>query len=244
MMSAVPSRVDVRSLTARSAILSLLLGSHPPEAAGSVVVRWGRGVGIAEPAVRVALSRMVAAGDLERHDGVYRLSERLLQRQRRQDEALDLEPLPWDGQWTVVAVTRVGADAASRADLRGRMTTDRFAELREGVWLRPANLAWAPSREVAPNVEVMTARPATPGLELAATLFDLDAWTGTAHALSATLADSHELARRIAVAAAIVRHLVADPLLPAELLPPSWPGPALRATYAAFRAELIAAAAG
>ena len=38
-------------------------------------------VGFAEPAVRVALSRMTAAGDVVRDDGRYRLSDRLLERQ-------------------------------------------------------------------------------------------------------------------------------------------------------------------
>ena len=36
---------------------------------------------------------------------------------------------------------------------------------------------------------------------------------------------------RFALSAAVLRHLQADPLLPAELLPAGWPGPALRRTY-------------
>jgi phenylacetic acid degradation operon negative regulatory protein len=39
--------------------------------------------------------------------------------------------------------------------------------------------------------------------------------------------------------ATIVRHLTHDPLLPTELLPPDWPGAALRDTYDAFRDELL-----
>ena len=39
------------------------------------------------------------------------------------------------------------------------------------------------------------------------------------------------------VAAAIVRHLQADPLLPALLLP-GWPGPRLRGAYSSYEREL------
>jgi phenylacetic acid degradation operon negative regulatory protein len=36
------------------------------------------------------------------------------------------------------------------------------------------------------------------------------------------------------LSAAVLRHLVADPLLPIELLPRRWPGDPLRATYDRF----------
>ena len=238
-MTTTPDRVVVRPLTARSAILSVLLGTHPPEATGRALVGWGRGLGISEQAVRVALTRMVAAGDLERRDGVHRLSPRLLARQERQDAAL-VEPTgPWDGAWRVAVVTEVGAEASRRASLRQRMVDARFAELREGVWTRPANLAWTPSAESAPSLELLSARPDREARDLASELFDPAAWADTALLLSDRLATESDLATRTAVAAAIVRHLVADPLLPRELLPDDWPGTALRETYAAFRQELI-----
>ena len=236
-MTATPQAV--RPLTARSAILSLLLGAHPPEAPGSSIVGWGRALGVNEPAVRVALTRMVAAGDLDRTDSVYRLSRRLLRRQERQDAAIEQRTQPWSGDWHAAAVTVVGAGAAARADLRQRMVASRFCELREGFWMRPANLHWSPDPAVAGSLETMTVRPARPAAELASALFDLDGWAATAHGLTATLAAAEHLAERIAIAAAVVRHLVADPLLPDDLLPPDWPGPALRSTYSAFREELV-----
>ncbi len=236
-MTATPQAV--RPLTARSAILSLLLGAHPPEAPGSSIVGWGRVLGVNEPAVRVALTRMVAAGDLDRTDSVYRLSPRLLRRQERQDAAIEQRTQPWRGEWHAAAVTTVGAAAAARAELRQCMTAARFGELREGFWMRPANLDWAPDAAVAGSLEVMTVRPERPAAELATILFDLDGWASTAHGLTASLAAAEHLAERIAIAAAVVRHLVADPLLPDDLLPPDWPGPALRSTYAAFREDLV-----
>ena len=51
---------------------------------------------------------------------------------------------------------------------------------------------------------------------------------------------THDPASRLAVAAHLVRHLTVDPLLPAALLPPDWPGAELRATYAAYQSELRA----
>ena len=43
-----------------------------------------------------------------------------------------------------------------------------------------------------------------------------------------------DLAPGFELSAAVLRHLQADPLLPAELLPPTWPGPALRSAYAVW----------
>jgi phenylacetic acid degradation operon negative regulatory protein len=45
---------------------------------------------------------------------------------------------------------------------------------------------------------------------------------------------------RFSAAAAIVRHLLTDPVLPDELLPADWPGAALRSAYLDFAAELTA----
>ena len=56
---------DLRPLSARSAALSLLLGAEPPELRGADLVRLGEAFGISGPTMRVALSRLVAAGELE-----------------------------------------------------------------------------------------------------------------------------------------------------------------------------------
>ena len=44
---------------------------------------------------------------------------------------------------------------------------------------------------------------------------------------------------RFVMAAAMVRHLLTDPVLPDELLPAQWPGARLRAAYNDFAAELL-----
>src|SRR5260221_7438598 len=92
-----PGEADPRPLSARSVVLSLLLGTHPPELPVRDLLRAVEPLGVAASTLRAALSRMVAAGDLRSTDAVYRLSDRLLERQRRQDIAVHPETRPWDG---------------------------------------------------------------------------------------------------------------------------------------------------
>ncbi|WP_055468158.1 PaaX family transcriptional regulator C-terminal domain-containing protein [Streptomyces ardesiacus] len=235
-----PKAFDARAprpLSARSVILSLLLGTHPPELPARELVRLVEGFDVGASTVRAALSRMAAAGDLRRTDAGYRLSERLLERQRRQDEALRPHTRPWDGDWETLVITATGRGPAARAELRTRLTALRLAELREGVWLRPANLE-RPLPEALDGVaERLVSRPGTPAAELAARLWPLEEWAGTARALLAHVGPARRPADRLAAFAAVVRHLLADPVLPAELLPPHWPGAALRDAYTSYQRE-------
>lgn len=205
---------DLRPLSARSVVLSLLLGLHPPELPVKELVRSVEPFGIAGSTVRAALSRMVAAGDLRRADTVYRLSDRLLERQRRQDDAVHPETLPWDGDWEMIVVTATGRGPAERAELRTELTRLRLAELREGVWLRPANLLRPLPGDVAQVAQSYTARPDRPAPELAASLWPLDAWARTGRALLARVAHARRPSDRFTAFAAVVRHLLADPVLP------------------------------
>ena len=92
--SAMTLGLALRPLSARSVVLSLLLGAHPAELSAAALVRAGDLFEVPETTLRATLSRMVAAGDLVRDGSTYRLSERLLERQRRQDAALDAETTP------------------------------------------------------------------------------------------------------------------------------------------------------
>ncbi|SEB10289.1 transcriptional regulator, PaaX family [Mycobacterium sp. 283mftsu] len=230
---------DLKRMTARSVVLSVLLGAHPAWASAAELVRLTSDFDIKEQTLRVALTRMVSAGDLVRSADGYRLADRLLARQRRQDAAIDPKTKPWRGDWTTVVITTIGADARTRADLRNDLLQNRFGELREGLWLRPANLAGELPEEITANARVLISRDGDPA-GLAAVLWDLPAWAATARRLLDEIASAADVPGRFVAAAAIVRHLLADPVLPAELLPGDWPGEQLRQAYADFAAELVA----
>ena len=120
----------------------------------------------------------------------------------------------------------------------------KLAELREGVWMRPDNLAphrLADDRAVV-DAQCRTFRgePHGEARALAAELWDLRAWAKEARELWRGLdrylprleqGDTAVLRDGFVLSAAVVRHLVADPTLPAELLPANWPGPDLRERY-------------
>jgi phenylacetic acid degradation operon negative regulatory protein len=226
-------------MTARSVVLSVLLGAHPAWATAGELIRLTADFDIRESTVRVALTRMVSAGDLVRSADGYRLSDRLLARQRRQDDAINPRLRNWDGTWTTLVITSIGTDARTRAALRSTLQDKRFAELREGIWLRPDNLDVDLTTEVLDRVRLLHCRDDDPA-ELAARLWDLPEWVRIGSELLAEIATATDIPGRFAAAAAIVRHLLTDPVLPGELLPDDWPGDALRKAYMNFAAELAA----
>ncbi|MEZ0349540.1 PaaX family transcriptional regulator C-terminal domain-containing protein [Mycobacterium sp. pR1184] len=226
------------NMTARSVVLSVLLGAHPAWATASDLIRLTADFGIKETTLRVALTRMVGAGDLIRSADGYRLSDRLLARQARQDEAMRPQTRAWHGDWHVVIVTSVGTDARTRAAQRASMYRKRFGELREGVWMRPDNLDLDLEPGVADRVRVLKARDDAPE-QLVAELWDLPAWAQAGQLLVDEMTAARDIPGRFVIAAAIVRHLLTDPMLPAELLPDDWPGARLRSVYHDFATELL-----
>ena len=229
-------------LTARSVLASALLGMDPPELPVAQLVRLTSLFGISENRARVALSRMVAAGEATSDGaGRYRLAGHLAARQSRQSASRAGATTPYDGEWWLAVVTTTGSSAEVRGTRRRTLSYGRLAELREGVWMRPANLAVRLPGPLEGDVELMTARPEDP-VGLAQRLWDLPAWSSHARDLlrdlEALAPDGPEaLAPGFELSAAVLRHLQADPLLPAELLPADWPGTPLRATYDAWDAR-------
>ena len=224
-------------MTARSVVLSVLLGAHPAWATAGELLRLTSGFDIKESTIRVALTRMVSAGDLVRSEDGYRLSDRLLARQRRQDDAINPRVRTWDGTWITLVITSVGSDARTRAAQRTTLQDKRFAELREGVWLRPDNLEQELPADIENRLRILRAHDDDPA-ELANQLWDLPAWAETGHRLLDDMDVAANVPDRFVVAAAIVRHLLTDPVLPAQLLPDDWPGDRLRTAYMTFAAEL------
>jgi len=223
-------------LTARSVLASALLGMDPPELPVAQLVRLADLFGFSENRARVALSRMVAAGEATSDgSGRYRLAGHLAARQSRQSASRSGATAAYDGRWRLAVVTTTGSTADVRAARRRALAYARLAELREGVWMRPDNVAVQLPDSLDADVELMTARPGDP-LVMARRLWDLPAWSGRARrllgGLGALAPDGPEaLAPGFELSAAVLRHLQADPLLPVELLPADWPGTGLRATY-------------
>jgi len=224
----------VRPLTARSVVLSLLLGAHPPRLPVRDIVDAGEEFGIAPATMRVALTRLVQGGDLVAEQAVYGLSPRHLERQQAQDSEMDPVRLRWDGTWETVVVTSTGRDAASRSDLRRRLTSRRLGMLREGVWMRPDNLP----RDDSPEPGTMRLLASGDSPDLADRLWDLPRWAATGRELLDATANGPTFAERFTGAAALVRHLRTDPSLPDELLPDDWPATAMRQGYEDFRTEI------
>lgn len=223
-------------LPARSVLLSLLLGSHPPSLPVRTLVKTAGLFGISEGTTRVALSRLTADGDVVAEQGVYRLSDRHLERQHTQDEALRPPSRPWRGGWYL---------AVALPEDRWRIPERwRMAELRPGVWTRPDNLTIldvTSTRSEKVDVLLWKGRPVPEGCsadELAGRLWDLSGWAERADRLVDELSTAEEPAGRLSVAAAMVRHIRSDPVLPASLLPERWPGRRLRRAYDGYRAEL------
>lgn len=234
-----------RRLTARSVIASTLLGVSPPELPTRSLVATAELLGIAPGTARVAMSRMVAAGELHATGDGYRLvGPDLLARQARQDLSRQgPDAAPWDGTWRTAVVTGPARPAADRTALRAAATALRLAELREGVWLRPANLpaATLPAAEATVADQCLELRGSVDDPRaVAAELWDLDGWARSATTLAEALGvlsgrlavgDHASLAEGFVTSAAVLRHLQGDPLLPPELVPSPWPGDELRVAH-------------
>jgi phenylacetic acid degradation operon negative regulatory protein len=246
-----PEPLLERPLSARSVMASLLLGRRPPEAPVADLVRWSALFGIGEGTARVALHRMVAKGEIDATDGVYRLAGRLAGRQVRQETSLTPQVRRWSGEWRVAVVVATRRNASTRAGLREAMRRLHFAERREGVWLRPDNLEVAVPEAVRRQCEWLAARPDDDPAVLAERLFHPQRWARRAQVLTDRLGEMTDgladrapelVAEAFVAGAAALRHIGADPLLPDALLPADWPGPVLRSEYLRYQRAFDATA--
>lgn len=239
---------SARPLTARSIIASTLLGTHPPRLPVARLVRSCALFGVSENAARVALSRMTAAGEVTYHEGRYELVGRLRDRQARQDASRrgQTGDAEWAGTWLLAVIAGDGRPATERSELRSTLRQRRYGEWREGVWVRPDNLGAADAdRRALVPCSVVHGAQLHEGKQIALEVFALQAWASAATDLRRTLASQQVRLRRgdetvlpdafIANAAAL-RQFQADPFLPPQLLPRSWPGSALRDDFETFDA--------
>jgi phenylacetic acid degradation operon negative regulatory protein len=246
-----------RPLTARSVIASSLLGTPGLTLPGRALVRAAELFGISDNAARVALSRMVSAGEVAPTNSRYRLTGRLAERSRAQQTGRHPPNRAWDGQWQLAVVTAERRPAADRAALRTALSRLRLGEWREGLWARPDNLGppdrlAGAARTAAEQCTWLAARLGDPEVDdqqLASHLWDLAGWASQARRLDQAMAasighleahDTSALRPCFLLAAVVLRHLDSDPLLPAALLPAEWPGDAVRSGYDRYEGALQA----
>jgi phenylacetic acid degradation operon negative regulatory protein len=237
-----------RPLSARSVLATALLGADQPHLTVGELVAIASLFGISDGAARTCLWRMVANGELTSEDGIYALAGGLLERRQRVDDASKVEDaaMPWDGTWELAVVSLERRSAADRLALRKAATALHLAELREGVWIRPDNL----DRHRLPTLRAVLDRQcvhfhnAATGIpaETVRSLFNLDDWAADARRLTLAVRDevdaeavaADDFTYQFGLSVTVVRHLQLDPLLPAELIPPDWPGQDLRSAYRRF----------
>ncbi len=231
-------------MNARSALFDLYgdhLRSRGGKAPVAALVRLLAPLGVAAPAVRTAVSRMVRQAWLEPvrlpEGPGYVLTPRAVR--RLDDSAVRIyrtQGTPWDGSWHLM-VTDLPNERSRRDRLRAGLTFLGYAQLDDGTWVGPR---W--SEEVDGLLEVegvraerFTARHDGDSLGLVRRAWDVE---GLARAYSRWHADAEELVsaagrepdeeQAFATRSRLVhewrKFLILDPGLPRELLPGDWPG--------------------
>jgi phenylacetic acid degradation operon negative regulatory protein len=231
-------------------------GNRAPVAS---LVRLLEPVGIAAPAVRTAVSRMVGQGWLEPETlpsgPGYAATPRAI---RRLDEAAAriyrTGAHPWDGRWHLLLVEPV-RHRSDRARLRAGLTWTGYAELTDGTWVSPwprPELDDLLSREQVPACRAVVTgfdppeRPAqawdldTLGEEYAAWLDEVRSWEAGPDADDPDTDDPDRaaFATRFRLVHEWRMFLFRDPGLPDELLPADWPGRTAAAHFTSEAARL------
>ena len=124
---------------------TLRRGSMPVQA----LVESAALFGIASGSVRVALTRALADGLVERDErGRYRLGEasRAVQERVAAWRRLEARVRPWSGAWIAVVATRRPGSGAARRRSERALRLLGFRELERGLAVRPDNLAGGAAR--------------------------------------------------------------------------------------------------
>jgi phenylacetic acid degradation operon negative regulatory protein len=230
-------------VNARSALFDLYgdhLRRYGGEAPVAALVRLLAPLGVAAPAVRTAVSRMVRQGWLSPvrlADGPgYTLTPRAV---RRLDDAAAriyrTRREAWDGTWHLI-VTALPGERSRRDRVRAGLTFLGYAQLGDGTWIGPR---WSDEVDVLFETESVTAerfQAAHDGdsLGLVQRAWDLE---GLSHAYTRWLADEQTVvagteessdedafAARSRLVHEWRKFLFLDPGLPRELLPQPWAG--------------------
>jgi len=120
----------------------------------------------------------------------------------------------------MAVVTSPARPLADRVALRRTMAENRLAELREGVWLRPANLVRSRPAITVEQCTLFKSRLEDEDpIALARSLWNLDELAAEAYRLHDEIGRSPDLVEGFLLTAEVLHHLLNDPVLPPELLP-------------------------
>ncbi|MDQ1617363.1 MAG: phenylacetic acid degradation operon negative regulatory protein [Actinomycetota bacterium] len=231
-------------MNARSALFDLF-GDHLRARGGrapvAALLRLLAPLGVAAPAVRTAVSRMVRQNWLEpvrlSEGAGYALTPRAV---RRLDEAsariYRTDRREWDGTWYLV-VTTPAAERTRRERLRGGLTFLGYAQLDDATWIGPhaSEEVDALLEAEAVRAERFTARHDGDTLGLVRRAWDLEAlarsytrWLEDARLIADEAgpesSDEQAFAARSRLVHEWRKFLFLDPGLPRPLLPDGWPG--------------------
>ncbi|MBO9523571.1 MAG: PaaX family transcriptional regulator [Nocardioidaceae bacterium] len=244
---------------ARSALFDLY-GDHLLARGGSApvagLIRMLEPLGISGPAVRTAVSRMVAQGWLEPEDGgaVYRATERA---RVRLDEAgariYRTGTENWDGCWHLRILDPI-ADRGRRERVRTQLRFHGLAPVNESTWVTPRHSAEADrllAEEQVAAVALSSTDAGPPQRLLAA--YDVDAlaaayddWRNDAVRRTADAPARGDDRTAFVVRSELVHSwrmfLFRDPGLPTALLPADWPGYTAAAFFDEHADRLLPAA--
>jgi phenylacetic acid degradation operon negative regulatory protein len=257
----VPARRGIlRGVNARSALFDLF-GDHLRERGGAApvaaIVRLLAPLGVAPPAVRTAISRMVRQGWLTptRVHGAsgYALTPRAT---RRLDDAAAriyrTRSVAWDGTWHLLVVT-LPPGRSARDRVRAGLSFLGYGPLDDTTWIAPRAAGEADALLVGEGAraERFTATHDGDSAMLISRAWDLD---GLARSYlrfldeAASFAGDAETDQAAFVARSRLVHdwrkfLFTDPALPPALLPLDWPGTKAAAYFDAESSRLLPAAA-
>lgn len=246
-------------MNARSALFDLYgdhLRSRGGQAPVAALVRLLSPLGIAAPAVRTAVSRMVRQGWLEPvrlADGPgYALTPRAV---RRLDDAAAriyrTQQQQWDHTWHLVVTAHIPM-RSRRERLRAGMTFLGYAQLDDATWIGPRVSdeidALLEAEEVA--AERFTAEHHGDTLGFVRRAWNLEEvgqayarWLVEAQHISGeareSAADEQAYAARSRLVHEWRKFLFLDPGLPRELLPDDWPGHAAAQLFDAESSRLL-----
>jgi phenylacetic acid degradation operon negative regulatory protein len=250
-------------MRARSALFDVYgdhLRSRGDQAPVSALIRLLEPVGIAEPAVRTAISRMAAQGWLEAarvddspgYRATHRAIERLSEAAGRIYRSV---PEPWDGHWRLVFLD-APRHRGERERLRQELAYLGYAEHAPGVWLCPfprpeVGEVVVRAGGIARFAVALELNPDPVGAwDLSGLATSYAAWPGVADRLVNEPAatgpgadeDEQAFAARFRLVHEWRKFLFDDPGLPAELLPDGWPGAVAADLFTREAARLKAAA--